>query len=103
MAEASDCKRQIVKIGENNVELQYYLLSPVTGARVVLGEYTVAYGQTKIDNDRISADAEWEFWDGLDAKGIADKIKTAANEVDYFNLIQDVMTNAADGTVIDLE
>ena len=68
MAEASDCKRQIVKIAENNVELQYYLLSPVDMSKVILSEYTVSYGQTKIDADRIPIDQEWSFWYGLDAK-----------------------------------
>jgi hypothetical protein len=102
MAEASDCKRQLVKIAENNVELQYYLLSPITMGKVVLGEYTVSYGQQKIDDDRVNADEEWSFWAGLDAKGIADKISDASDEVDYFDQVQAVM-NAEDGTLVELD
>jgi len=102
MAEASDCKRQLVKIAENNVELQYYLLSPVTGEKVVLSEYTVSYGQQKIDDDRAVADQEWAFWEGLDARGIADKIALAAKEVEYYDKVQNIM-GAVDGTIVNLE
>ena len=102
MAEASDCKRQLVKIAENNVELQYYLLSPVDMSKVILPEYTIAYGQQKIDDDRAVADDEWAFWDGLDAEGIADKISTAAENVAYFNNVQSVMNNI-DGTIVELD
>ena len=102
MAEASDCKRQLVKIATNNVELQYYLLSPVDYSKVVLPEYTVSYGQQKIDDDRAIADTNWAFWDSLDAQGIADKISDAANEVDYYDTVQDVMDDI-DGTIKELD
>ena len=102
MAEASDCKRQIVKIAENNVELQFYLLSPVTGERVPYAAMTIGYGQEKIDTDRATADTEWSFWDGLDAVGISDKIKDAADDVELYDKLQQVM-DAVDGTVIDLD
>lgn len=102
MAEASDCKRQLVKIAENNVELQYYLLSPVTMDKVILPEYTVSYGQQKIDDDRAVADADWAFWDGLDAQGISDKISTAAKNVTYYDSVQTTM-EADDGTITELD
>lgn len=102
MAEQSDCKKQIVKIAENNVELQYYLLSPVTMEKVILPEYTEAYGQTRIDDDRAVADTEWAFWDGLDAQGIADKITDAADDVAYYNKLQTAM-GEDDGYTLELD
>ena len=102
MAEKSDCKMQIVKIAENNVEVQWYLLSPVTGERIPYAAMTEGYGQTRIDDDRVTADAEWAFWDGLDATGIADKIKDAADDVALYDKLQTAMA-AEDGTVIDLD
>ena len=102
MATQEQCKRQLVKIAENNVELQYYLLSPADLSRVVLTEYTESYGQTRITDDRVIADDEWDFWDGLDAQGIADKIATAADDVEFFNQAQTVM-DAVDGTVVELD
>lgn len=102
MATQDDCKRQLVKIAENNVELQYYLISPYNYKKVILPEYTISYGQQKIDDDRVEADAEWTFWAGLDAKGIADKISVAADNVKYYDDVQSVM-NDVDGTIIELE
>ena len=102
MAEQSDCKKQLVKIAENNVELQYYLLSPVDMSKVILPEYTVSYGQTKIDTDRAQADSDWAFWDGLSAADVAAQITEAQKQVAYFNDVQDVM-NAIDGTVVELD
>lgn len=102
MAEKSQCNRRLVKIAENNVEDQYYLLSPVDGSKVVLTEYTTSYGQIKIDTDRADADANWSFWDGLDAQGIADMISDAAKEVEFYDNVQTVM-NAADGTMMDID
>lgn len=102
MAEQSDCKRQLVKIAENNTELQYYLLSPVDGSRVVLDQFTIGYGQQKIDTDRTIADEEWAFWEGLDATGIADKIRDAADAVSFFNGVQTVM-DGEDGNKVDLD
>ena len=102
MATQEDCKSRIIKIAENNVEIQYYLLSPVDYSKVVLGEYTESYGQTRITDDRVAADNEWSFWDGLDAAGIADKIKDAADEVALYDKLQQAM-DAEDGTVIDLD
>ena len=95
------CKKQIVKIAENNVELQYYLLSPTDYSKVVIDQYTESYGQTEITDDRVSADAEWDFWDGLDAQGIADKIKDAVDNVDFYDKLQEAM-DAEDGTTIAL-
>ena len=102
MAEQSDCKRQIVKIAANNTELQYYLLSPVDGSRVILDAYTVGYGQEKIDADRVVADDDWAFWDGLDGPGIAAKITDAVDAVALFNKIQTVM-DGVDGDTVDLD
>ena len=102
MATAAQCRKQLVKIAENNVELQYYLLSPATLERVVLPEYTISYGQTKIDSDRATADSTWQFWNGLDAPSIASIVSEALDNVTYFDKVQDVM-NAADGTIVDVE
>ena len=102
MALVTDCKRQLVKIAENNTELQYYLLSPVDGSRVLLNEYTVGYGQEKIDGDRVTADEDWAFWDGLDGVGIATKITDAVDAVAFFDRVQTVM-DGEDGNTIDLD
>ena len=69
---------------------------------MVLDEYTESYGQTRITDDRVSADENWTFWDGLDASGIADKIKDAETEVKFYDTLQTVM-NAVDGTVTELD
>jgi len=102
MAEASDCKRRLIKIDTNNVELQYYLLSPVTLEKVVLPEYTVSYGQTKINTDRTSVDAEELFWAGLDAPQLADKIVECEKQVEYYDKVQEVM-NDINGTIKEIE
>jgi hypothetical protein len=102
MTTKEQCKKQIVKIAENNVELQYYLLSPNDYSKVVIDQYTEGYGQTRITDDRVQADEDWAFWDGLDAPGIAAKITEAADEVSFYDKIQDCM-DAEDGTVIELD
>ena len=102
MALVTDCKRQLVKIAENNTELQYFLLSPVDGSRVLLNEYTVGYGQEKIDGDRVTADEDWAFWDGLDGVGIATKITDAVDAVAFFDRVQTVM-DGEDGNTVDLD
>ena len=102
MATQEQCKRQVVKIAENNVELQYYLLSPADLSKVVLDEYTESYGQTRITDDRVAADDDWAFWDGLDAKDISDKIADASDNVAFYNQLQTVM-DAVDGTTVELD
>ena len=95
-----DCKQQITKIAENNVEVQWYLISPVDGSKVVC--FTESYGQTRIDEDRVDAEAEKATWDELrDVKVLGDRIAVADAAVGFYDTLQQAMS-AEDGTTIPL-
>ena len=96
MSIKDDCAKRIVKIAENNVELQYYLLDPTTYEPIVLDDYTETYGQTRIDNDRVAADAEKAQWDTLTPKDVADSQAAANKAVGFYDLLQTAM-NGTDG------
>lgn len=96
-----DCKVQAVKIAENNVELQWYLLSPIDGEKVVA--FTESYGQTRITEDRVAPDVEKLMWDsvGSDMTIIVNNQKAADADVELYNTLQIVM-EAVDGTTVSL-
>ena len=93
-----DCKQQIAKIAENNVEVQWYLISPVDGSKVVC--FTESYGQTRIDEDKVAAETEQAEWDELrDVKVLGDRIAVADAAVAFYDKLQTAMTSA-DGTIL---
>ena len=93
-----DCKQQIAKIAENNVEIQWYLISPIDGSKVIA--FTESYGQTRIDEDKVAAETEQAEWDELrDVTVLADRIAVADAAVAFYDKLQTAMTSA-DGTIL---
>lgn len=49
MATKEECSRQLVKIADNNVELQYYLFGS-NNNKVILSEHTESFGSKQLLN-----------------------------------------------------
>lgn len=96
----TQCHRQVVKIAENNIELQYYLYNNQM-QKIVISEFSEAYGQSRITAERVDADAAYDMWANLDVKELAAQVTGASKEVLFFEQLQTVM-DAEDGTIIDL-
>ena len=80
---------RIVKIGENNIEVQTVLFDAKTSGKEVITERE-SYGQQRVDSERISFVKELEDLDDFDV--VVEKAKVQA-KIDKLDLIQIEMEN----------